>query len=210
MSVAAMLIYKQYALPPDPRLWAELSAPEPDDVLHNPDPRRDQAYDRGGTIFSSRGCANLGCLALLALGIMALLCVTSLFPNAGNTEIVGHSAGYPITSYVLKKTGVTLDSSNQNSLNLAGTNMQGQKPTIPKNRGLIDPDTPEEVRRPSLLVCLLFSHSRKAKTRTSFTPKKSTEFQLVFSDEFNTEGRSFYEGDDPVRLANRLLKLGCS
>ncbi|VDB99595.1 unnamed protein product [Peniophora sp. CBMAI 1063] len=159
----------KYALPPDPRLWAELSAPEADDILHNPDPRRDQAYDRGGTIFSSRGCANLGCLALLAIGIIALF------------------GGYPVTTYVLKKTGVTGNDSDPKSLNLGGTNMLGEKPTIPKNRGLIDPDTPDE-----------------AKTRSTFTPSKSSQFELVFSDEFNTEGRSFYEGDDPFWTAMNL------
>ena len=63
-----------------------------------------------------------------------------------NVEYVIRSGGYHVTSYVLRKTGVTLDSSKQNSLNLAGTNMLGEKPKIPRNRGLIDPDTPAEVR----------------------------------------------------------------
>jgi beta-glucanase (GH16 family) len=44
-------------------------------------------------------------------------------------------------------------------------------------RGLIDPDTPKE-----------------ALTRKSVTGKTQ---KLVFSDEFNTAGRSFYDGDDP-------------
>ena len=44
-------------------------------------------------------------------------------------------------------------------------------------RGLIDPDTPDEV-----------------KTRTSYNGEKQV---LVFSDEFNTPGRTFYDGDDP-------------
>jgi hypothetical protein len=44
-------------------------------------------------------------------------------------------------------------------------------------RGLIDPDTPEE-----------------AKTRQSHSGKTQ---KLVFSDEFNTAGRTFYDGDDP-------------
>ena len=42
---------------------------------------------------------------------------------------------------------------------------------------LIDPDTPDA-----------------AKTRTGFD---SQEYELVFSDEFNVEGRTFYPGDDP-------------
>jgi beta-glucanase (GH16 family) len=43
--------------------------------------------------------------------------------------------------------------------------------------GLIDPDTPEDAR-----------------TRKSHSGKKQ---KLVFSDEFNTPGRTFYDGDDP-------------
>lgn len=43
--------------------------------------------------------------------------------------------------------------------------------------GLIDPDTPE-----------------KYHTRTSADGSKQV---LVFSDEFNTDGRTFYDGDDP-------------
>jgi beta-glucanase (GH16 family) len=44
-------------------------------------------------------------------------------------------------------------------------------------RGLIDPDTPKEFM-----------------TRTSYNGEKQV---LVFSDEFNTDGRTFYDGDDP-------------
>jgi beta-glucanase (GH16 family) len=44
-------------------------------------------------------------------------------------------------------------------------------------QGLIDPDTPQA-----------------AMTRTSATGKKQ---KLVFSDEFNVDGRTFYDGDDP-------------
>jgi len=53
-----------------------------------------------------------------------------------------------------------------------------QVPEIPGNHGLIDKDTPMDVRK-----------------------KKSwldgSDMQLIFSDEFNTEGRTFYPGDDP-------------
>lgn len=47
------------------------------------------------------------------------------------------------------------------------------------NHGLIDLDTP-----------------KSAQTKLSWEDG-TTEMQLVFSDEFNTEGRSFYPGDDP-------------
>ena len=42
---------------------------------------------------------------------------------------------------------------------------------------LIDADTPDD-----------------AKTRTGFDGE---QYELVFSDEFNLDGRSFYPGDDP-------------
>jgi hypothetical protein len=50
-----------------------MSYTEPDDFLHNPDPKRDRIHDRGGTIFTARGLANVGCLVILALGIITLL-----------------------------------------------------------------------------------------------------------------------------------------
>jgi len=54
-----------------------------------------------------------------------------------------------------------------------------QIPEIPGNWGLIDLDTPKEVY-----------------TKPSYFDSKQ-EMQLVFSDEFNTDGRTFYPGDDP-------------
>jgi len=52
-------------------------------------------------------------------------------------------------------------------------------PSMPGNWGLIDLETPKE-----------------AYTVPSWSDS-SQQLQLVFSDEFNTEGRSFYPGDDP-------------
>lgn len=46
------------------------------------------------------------------------------------------------------------------------------------NWGLIDLETPQSVY-----------------TKTAYT--SSQEMQLVFSDEFNVDGRTFYPGDDP-------------
>ena len=57
------------------------------------------------------------------------------------------------------------------------TNATGQIPDI-GNFGLIDKDTPVEMYNiPSY--------------------KDGREMVLVFSDEFNTDGRTFYPGDDP-------------
>ena len=67
----------KYSLKPNPADWGSaaltMGTPEPDDYLHNPDPKRDFKNDQGGTICTARGIANLGCLFLLAAGCIALL-----------------------------------------------------------------------------------------------------------------------------------------
>ena len=50
-----------------------MDTPEPDDFLHNPDPRRDRKNDGGGHMFTVRGLQNLGCLFILAMGLLSLL-----------------------------------------------------------------------------------------------------------------------------------------
>ncbi|KAH9942349.1 glycoside hydrolase family 16 protein [Epithele typhae] len=97
------------------------NGPEADDKLHNPDPRRDYKTDKGGIIITARGCTNLGCIFILATGIV---------------------------------------------------------PLMPGNWALVDTDTPLEVQ-----------------TKTDYVSGQTWE--LVFSDEFNTDGRTFYPGDDP-------------
>ncbi|KAI8986834.1 beta-glucan synthesis-associated [Trametes punicea] len=56
-------------------------------------------------------------------------------------------------------------------------NGTGQAPVLFQMPQLIDPETPDD-----------------AKTRTGFDGQ---DYELVFSDEFNTDGRTFYPGDDP-------------
>jgi len=80
-------------------------------------------------------------------------------------------AGYPIIVYYGKQ------NVPMNGFNLGGINGSGQVPDLPNMPMLVDKDTPDDV-----------------KTRTGFDGKK---YNLVFSDEFETPGRSFYEGDDP-------------
>ncbi|CAE6396751.1 unnamed protein product [Rhizoctonia solani] len=82
-------------------------------------------------------------------------------------------AGYPIITYFTQQQFSTLG-----GYNLGGINATGQIPVMTGNFGLIDSDTPKE-----------------AYTRTSIDD--GSEWDLVFSDEFNTDGRSFYPGDDP-------------
>lgn len=63
------------------------------------------------------------------------------------------------------------------AFNLGGTNSSGQVPEVINNWAIIDRTTPIEVY--------------------SKTASDGTELELVFSDEFNTPGRTFYPGDDP-------------
>ncbi|KAJ6519664.1 beta-glucan synthesis-associated protein [Mycena sanguinolenta] len=152
-------ISDKFSLSPDPAAWgADLNPnhPEPDDSLHNPDPRRDKSTDHGGNIFTSRGLMNLGCLFILAAGILTLF------------------AGYPLISHFTAS-----PSSFFGGFNVGGTNATGQVPLIDGNFGLIDSDTPKD-----------------AYTIDSYH-SPGTKLQLVFSDEFETPGRTFYPGDDP-------------
>jgi len=61
---------------------------------------------------------------------------------------------------------------------------------MPGNLGLIDKDTPQE-----------------AYTKKSYTHPDQV-LQLVFSDEFNQDGRTFYPGDDPFWEAMDLHYWG--
>lgn len=89
--------------------------------------------------------------------------------------------GYPIISYYHRH-----HESTKGGYNLGGVNASGQIASLPGLRSsLIDPDTPED-----------------AYTRLS--PDGTKNMKLVFSDEFNVEGRSFYPGDDPFWEASDL------
>ncbi|KAH8826669.1 glycoside hydrolase family 16 protein [Flagelloscypha sp. PMI_526] len=80
--------------------------------------------------------------------------------------------GYPVI------TAVQHFNNNLGAYNLGGTNASGQIPEM-GHFSLIDPDTPED-----------------AYTRKSYNGDKAS-YSLIFSDEFNTDGRTFYPGDDP-------------
>ncbi|KAJ7472267.1 glycoside hydrolase family 16 protein [Mycena galericulata] len=146
---------EKYSLSPDPALWgSNLSPnlPEPDDALHQPEMKGGKVIDRKPVSISSRGIANVGCLIVLCLAILALF------------------IGYPVVTFVNNHLLTT-------DLTSASVNASGQVAAI-GNFGLIDLDTPSD-----------------AYTMTSLYSGK--EMKLVFSDEFNTDGRTFYPGDDP-------------
>lgn len=85
-------------------------------------------------------------------------------------------AGYPVIWYY------THPPTRITGFNLGGINGTGQIPDLPGLPSLVDADTPSS-----------------ALTRTGSDGKK---YNLVFSDEFNEDGRTFYPGDDPYWEAN--------
>ncbi|TIB75746.1 SKN1-domain-containing protein [Wallemia mellicola] len=105
--------------------------------------------------------------AFTVRGIMNLGCVSII---AGALLML--FAGYPLLEAFRKR-----DTDTGGSYGLGGINATGQIPEYSINFGMIDPDTPESVHH-----------------RTGFDGKKQV---LVFSDEFNVDGRTFYPGEDP-------------
>lgn len=88
------------------------------------------------------------------------------------TALLTLFAGYPLIDYFRKES-----QSMNGGFNLGGINATGQVPEM-GSLSLIDPDTP-----------------RTAYTRKSL--EDGSTMELVFSDEFNTAGRTFWPGDDP-------------
>lgn len=91
------------------------------------------------------------------------------------SAIIGIFALYPIISFYYK--GGSSSGRNTSGYGLGGINGTGQYPAIPGLPQLVDPDTPSDVL-----------------TKTGFDGE---EWTLVFSDEFEVEGRSFWPGGKP-------------
>lgn len=90
-------------------------------------------------------------------------------------------AGFPVVAYYSR-----LGDSKKGGYNLGGVNASGQIAFIPGMRSsLIDIDTPRDAY-------------------TTQSPDGTRTMKLVFSDEFNTEHRSFFPGDDPFWEASDL------
>lgn len=83
------------------------------------------------------------------------------------------SAGYPIISHFTKKS-----QSFVGGFNYGGVNASGQVPSLLGNYGMVDKHTPTSAR-----------------TKTDVKTGKTWE--LIFSDEFEVDGRTFWPGDDP-------------
>jgi beta-glucan synthesis-associated protein KRE6 len=119
-------LFFQFSLSPDPASWGSDLSPnhaEPDDYLHNPDPRRDRKYDQGRNIFTYRGLSNLGCLVILILALIALLFVFLTWCElCSRAHIYSlYSAGYPIITFFTRH-----PLSRQGGFNFGGVNSTGQ------------------------------------------------------------------------------------
>ncbi|EJD00925.1 glycoside hydrolase family 16 protein [Fomitiporia mediterranea MF3/22] len=91
--------------------------------------------------------------------------------------LLGLFIGYPIVLHIVDKPTKTP------GFNLGGINATGQVPDLPIKR-LIDPMTPQDAM--------------------SRTGSDGEAYNLVFSDEFETDDRTFYPGDDPYWEAQDL------
>lgn len=89
-------------------------------------------------------------------------------------------AGYPIIEHFRRR-----QTSTFGAFNIGGTNGTGQVPLINPQLSLVDSQTPTGAR-------------------TWSSPVNREQFHLVFSDEFEVEGRTFWPGDDPFWEAVNL------
>lgn len=68
--------HHKFSLGADPQTWGSgvtYGDAEADDIFHNPVYRNGKLVDDTGLSFSGRGLANLGCLSIVILGLLALL-----------------------------------------------------------------------------------------------------------------------------------------
>ncbi|KZS95716.1 glycoside hydrolase family 16 protein [Sistotremastrum niveocremeum HHB9708] len=177
-AVSLTSISDKYDLSPDPSLWGADLNPnhsEPDDYLHNPDPKRDRKNDKGGTILTSRGIANLGCLVILGAALITLF------------------AGYPLITYFKKHPLSTLG-----AFNLGGINATGQVPMMTGSYALIDPDTPSDAlsipsfNDPSTKWTLVFSDEFNVDNR-SFYPGDDPYWEAVDLHYWQTNNLEWYD-----------------
>ncbi|GAC75949.1 hypothetical protein PANT_19d00031 [Moesziomyces antarcticus T-34] len=111
-----------------------------------------------------------GCCNISFLGFLNLATLALI-----SCSLMMLFAGYPILQFFRK---ADADRKAKTFFGLGGTNGTGQVPLLPGLFSLIDQDTPEK------------AYSWKH-------PIDGGEFHLVFSDEFNQDGRTFWPGDDP-------------
>lgn len=131
----------------------------------------DDSAEKGGFGEDDGGGCACSTRGVLNLGVLVLLigALLALFVL------------YPVLTFIRDRGSVfVLDGSNTRANSTGSTGSTGED-NVPKVLAsmpdVIDPETPDS-----------------AKSRTGFDGQ---EYELVFSDEFNTDGRTFYPGDDP-------------
>lgn len=104
--------------------------------------------------------------------------VSVIFSRYPLPDVISSSLIYPVVSSEIYHTMSKNGGSNLGGINATGQIMEGRF-------SLIDKDTPQDVYiKPS--------------------PYSGRQLQLVFSDEFNVDGRTFWPGDDPFWEAEDL------
>jgi len=143
--------------------------PELEEELHNDEGDDDDDNLNGSpTKRSKLMCGNFFSLrGILNMGAVVILALA----------LVTIFGVLPVLTYYGSHTATKQLAVNSGGFNLGGINGSGQVPLIHNLAGLIDPTTPNSVM-----------------SRTGFD---GTQYNLVFSDEFNTDGRTFWPGDDP-------------
>lgn len=144
--------------------------PDLEEELHNiDDDDDDDVILKNGLMkrASKTTCGFFSVRGILNLGALVLL-------TAGLVTVF---AVLPILTYYHSHVLSNRLATNSGGFNLGGINGTGQVPIINSLPGLIDSTTPTE-----------------AMTRQGFDGK---EYNLVFSDEFSVDGRTFWPGDDP-------------
>ena len=157
------------AAPADPFAWMSSNdTHEPDDDLHDP-----AKPIRGGFRSPARGFFNIGTILIVVLALLMLF--------VGYPVLHRYTEGKDEESYKKKlQAGRNakepfMDEDDRRNSRLYGV-ADGKTKT-----NLIDPDTPPDAYTIS----------------STYAPNKKKTFNLVFSDEFEVDGRSFYPGDDP-------------
>lgn len=165
-----------------------------DDWMHNPDPARDAKLDRSCDPFSIRGWLNMITIFVITAGLIVLFAGSVFFVISffiffqrlafahDIYELIGTLSYVRLSEYFQSSILIPAAHYRKSELkvsgyNLGGVNGSGQIPTLQNLPLLIDKDTDPAVY-----------------ARTGHDGQK---YSLVFSDEFQTPGRTFYPGDDP-------------
>ena len=144
---------------------------EADDEMHMPRPDDDMKYKPAWKDHFSRG--SIASTIGLFLMVTGLLFIFVALPVLSSTGIIDYNSAY----------ATPLDQMSRPNKPEAWAKVNDLKYPLLKNirTGLIDPDTP--------------------KSAMEKKGEFGDEYVLVFSDEFNDNNRTFYEGDDPFFFA---------